>query len=520
MTVAAIGASVAGSVVGGLMNKKDSKGQTQTQTTKNEPWEAVQPYLKEMYAAGGGLLGSGVPGLAPYVPGAQYFPYQTTTAYAPDANTLGGLNQNLQFANNYLPGMVDAQFGSYYDMLNAPDVANNPYVQAMNAATTRDLTTSGLQQAGLADYLLGNQLQDFGLASGQATDYLGRTLGNAVQNFGLAGTQQQELMSRVLGNRLEDFQLGYENTRDDMTRTLQRDWLPGVRSGAGLAGQYGSSRQGIAEGVAMGDAFKHLTDYGKSFNNEYGQAYEGAGQNIANTLANLGRDYAQTYESGAANTANTISNLGRDYSQAYQAKSLGLSNTISNLLDTIGNTQAQTNLGAYGQGLNAQQNAMQMAPNIAQLGMLPGKVQGGVGSALDAFRQQQIDADKARWDYEQAQEQSQFLDAERRAQQNYQNQWWPLQQQNALLGGFPTSSTQTGTTTQPGNWMQGAMGGAMLGSSLYNAFANPLATAFNGAMNPQTNMMANPGFTQFGGGLFQSPQNYFAPSTAIGSFGF
>jgi hypothetical protein len=39
-------------------------------------------------------------------------------------------------------------------------------------------------------------------------------------------------------------------------------------------------------------------------------------------------------------------------------------------------------------------------------------------------------------------------------------------------------------------------------------------------MNPQTNMMANPGFTQFGGGLFQSPQNYFAPSTAIGSFGF
>ena len=45
-----------------------------------------------------------------------------------------------------------------------------------------------------------------------------------------------------------------------VTDWLQRDALPGVRSSAAMAGQYGSSRQGIGEGLAIGDAAGRLAD--------------------------------------------------------------------------------------------------------------------------------------------------------------------------------------------------------------------------------------------------------------------
>jgi hypothetical protein len=41
---------------------------------------------------------------------------------------------------------------------------------------------------------------------------------------------------------------------------LTRQWLPAVRQGASLAGQTGSTRQGVAEGVAIGEAAKALTN--------------------------------------------------------------------------------------------------------------------------------------------------------------------------------------------------------------------------------------------------------------------
>lgn len=44
-----------------------------------------------------------------------------------------------------------------------------------------------------------------------------------------------------------------------ITDQLTRNWLPQIRSGAVGAGQYGGSRQGIAEGLAMGEASKALS---------------------------------------------------------------------------------------------------------------------------------------------------------------------------------------------------------------------------------------------------------------------
>lgn len=64
---------------------------------------------------------------------------------------------------------------------------------------------------------------------------------------------------------------------DAITRTatnnLNRNILPGIGSGAVAAGGYGGSRQGIAEGIAIGDTNKGITD---SLSNLYSNAY---GQN-------------------------------------------------------------------------------------------------------------------------------------------------------------------------------------------------------------------------------------------------
>lgn len=522
MSIAAIGASVAGAAVSGLLNKSSkSKGgevvQTSTTTSKNEPWEGAKPYLLDLYAKAAGLTGQGVPTLADYLAPAQYFPYQTTTAYNPDPNALAGLQAQLLYSGNYLPALINSQYAGYGSALSAPNVASNPYVQGMNQQLAENTLTAGSQLIGESGRQMGNAVQNFGLASGQATDALGRTLGNAVQDFGLASgqavgdfgrtaSQQTGQMGRMLGNTLDDWLANYQRQRGDISDVLQEEWLPGIRSGASLAGQYGGTRQGVAEGVAGAKAQRTLADLERSFGTDFGNALEASGMSLGDTLsnlgaqtsnltANLGRDYSQAYQAGAANTANLGTNLGRDVSQAMQAGAIGQSNQLSNLYAALGTGIAQTNLGAYGQGLDAQLKAMTLAPQIAQLGMLPGQVQQQVGTSLDAYRQQQIDAERARWDYEQEAARKAYLDAEQRALQNYQNQWMPVQGMSGVMSGMPWNSTGTQTTQQPGGSMASSLlGGAMLGNSLYNAFfptvpATPQQVAHaTGAWN-QTNSL-------------------------------
>jgi hypothetical protein len=503
-------ASIAGAAVSGLIGKSSSKKsaqqtQQQTTTTKNEPWAAAQPYILDMYRQASDLSKQGVPTLADYLAPAGYFPYQTTTAYNPDVNALAGLQQQLGYAGSYLPALAGAQFAGYGNLMAAPDVANNPYVSAMNDQLTRNMMTAGQQTIGEANRVLGNNLQDANMASQQGIDYLGRTLGNQLQDFGLASgqaigdfgrtaSQQTGQVGRMLGNTLDDWLANYQRNKGDIEETLQEQWLPSIRSGASLANQYGGSRQGVAEGVAAGKAQRTLADLERSFGTDFGNALEASGMSLgdllsnlgsdtSNLMANLGNQYGQAYESGAVNTSNLGANLGRGVSQGLQAAGTGLSNQLSNLYNALGTGLAQTNLGAYGQGLDAQLKAMTMAPQIAQLGMLPGQVMQGVGTQLDAYRQQQIDAEKARYDYEQQAARQAYLDAEQRAMQNYQNQWWPVQQMNSVMSGVPMNSTQsqTGTSSaaQPSSLASDIMGGAMLGNSIYkNVFGQQPSTQY------------------------------------------
>lgn len=92
---------------------------------------------------------------------------------------------------------------------------------------------------------------------------------------------------------------------NQISQQLRRNIMPAIRSGNVAAGMLGGSRQGIAEGTAIGDA---MQNYGNSLASLYGGAYQsGLGavnqaQGLAPNMVNMGaypaqlmRDVGQTY---------------------------------------------------------------------------------------------------------------------------------------------------------------------------------------------------------------------------------
>jgi len=83
----------------------------------------------------------------------------------------------------------------------------------------------------------------------------------------------------------------YRDAIEDSDESLTRSVLPAVRSGAVASGQYGSSRQGIAEGLAIADRNKKLDRAARDLGiatgdasaNLHGQAYERAQDRMAST---------------------------------------------------------------------------------------------------------------------------------------------------------------------------------------------------------------------------------------------
>lgn len=109
------------------------------------------------------------------------------------------------------------------------------------------------------------------------------------------------------------------------TRNLQNNILPGIQSGAVAAGGYGGSRQGIAEGNAIGQTNQDITN---ATSNLYGNAYaQDQNYNLGlGTLYNQSRNLDQQGAQIGANLTNSA-NTG------YVAQGAGVTG--------VGNTQQQ-----------------------------------------------------------------------------------------------------------------------------------------------------------------------------------
>jgi hypothetical protein len=163
----------------------------------------------------------------------------------------------------------------------------------------------------------------------------------------------------------------FQNMQTDATRNLTENVLGNIRGGAVAAGQYGGSRQGVAEGRALND-----------FSTQMGRAMSQYGQN--NTDSAIAAQ-AGAYDQDRNRALNAMNNLsGQQYGVASQNASMQQAANAANL-GMQGQTN-QLNSNNTQAGINAQagllNTANQTASSFDQRGL---NNQLKVGSGLSPF---------------------------------------------------------------------------------------------------------------------------------------
>lgn len=152
----------------------------------------------------------------------------------------------------------------------------------------------------------------------------GMDLSSSFNSFLNAGSSTNPYLSSALQSAVDQTNASYEANQTSATNNLQRNVLPGIRSGAIGAGGYGGTRQGIAEGNAIGD-------YGTALSN-----------------ANL--------QLGLANSANTTGAQANSYEQG-QNRALSALQGLSAQQYGVAGQNASLNQAASANNQQAQQSA-------------------------------------------------------------------------------------------------------------------------------------------------------------------
>ena len=130
-----------------------------------------------------------------------------------------------------------------------------------------------------------------------------------------------------------------------LTRNMMEQVMPGIRSDAILSGQYGGSRQGIAEGLA---ASRLNEDLAPALTNLYGGAYENAQNRMAGAADSLNN---QAFNLGFGNA-----NLGLQNNQ----QQIGQNQTnLNNRMQGLNFLNSTIDTLSSGNQIQAQNNAMQ-----------------------------------------------------------------------------------------------------------------------------------------------------------------
>lgn len=427
-----IGGALGGALGGAISSSGGPKSQTTTQQ------QQLDPRIQQM------LFGqSGSNGLLSQFQGLLNQP-----------QTLGSQVAG-QLSSNYLAGAlpddVSAIRNSSLGLMNA----NAPNMQF--SAQRFDTPT--------ASNPLWVQQQDMNAAQVKAPSQNNIDLSAAYQNFIYGNPAENKYLTDALNASSNQSRQAFNTLQGDITNNLQRSILPGIRGGAIASGQYGGSRQGIAEGLALSDANR--------------QAQNAAQQiGLADISARTGAQ-AGAFESGQNRALQATQGLGaQQYGVAQQNAQLqqeaAAANARANLQAqlanqgagnqfTLSNQQAQqaTNQLNAGQGLATNQlnsqNALQAsqqnnAARIAGIGALQ-----GLGSQLYGYNQNAQNADLQR-----------------------------AQGVAGLLSPF-IGVNQSSTSSSPLYQNKGAniLGGAAAGLGLYNQFSNmfnkPAANAGTGS---------------------------------------
>jgi len=290
-------------------------------STTTRPWGPAKPYLL------------GTDGHTGIFPSAENF-----------FNQFGTLNDQQQGLNN-----------NYFDTLSGRqgDITNMQGVGQNLIGGQYDPTAGPI-----------NLAQGWGdLGGADPTAALQRSLSGNADNPYLQGMHQANINASLRGY-------------DDAIQNLTQNVLPGIGDQAFASGQYGSSRQGVAEGMAVQQAQRNARDLGVAAmdagNQLYGSAYENAQGRMANTAQYLGGLAGQNQQFNA--------NLDLQQSQAGAQNALQGLGALQNTFTSADNVynQQQSLLSAPQQQY---QNALNQYANIIS----PGAALGGASSSSQSI---------------------------------------------------------------------------------------------------------------------------------------
>jgi len=166
-----------------------------------------------------------------------------------------------------------------------------------------------------------------------------------------------EAFRRLLSGRPDTQYLDQQASAltNNLTRNTNENVMPVLRSSAAISGQYGGSRQGIAEGLA---ASRLNQDLALPISQMYGNALEGAQNRMMGT--------SQYLNDNAYNTAFGNANIGlQNNSQLMQKNQSNLSNRMQALPMAQGGFSLLSGVNdLYGQNYQNYINSMMMPQNM------------------------------------------------------------------------------------------------------------------------------------------------------------
>jgi len=376
----------------------------------------------------GGALGSAVGGSGVKQSGTSTGTTSGTTS-STSQQQLDPRIQEIFFGANGQQGLLDR----YRSLLGQPQSQGSQFIgdlasNYLNGGAGDDV--NAIRNAGYG-LLKGNQAPTIGAAVANAAQIAAPSqndinLSPAYQNFIYGNAAENPYLKASLQSGIDQSNQAFRTNLGNVTDTLQRQILPGIRGNAISAGQFGSSRQGIAEGLALSDYSKQATNAAQQLG-------------LANIAATTGAQ-SNAFSQGQDRALSALQGLsGQQYGVAQQNAALRQQAELQN---------AQLRQAADNTNVNAglQTQAQNNAASIAGSGLLSGNL-----AQLYGYNQNANNAG-----------------INRALQVN------SLLQPYTNLGSTYTSSgTNTGTNSQPiyTNPTANALGAAGSALGLYNQFA-------------------------------------------------
>lgn len=412
-----------------------SKG-GEKQQVSNDPWAYLQPYLTGMP---GGSGKNKIPARTGLMPEAERLYNNGPGFFTPfDPAQIAGQEARLGFAQNFPTLQKPYQDATQFGLFGGFNPENNPYApQGLTGAVGGGLNALGSgnpYQGGMLGATLGGPSANsnpFGIGGAVRSSLAGPSTGS--NPFGINNAIQFGLNAPNIKNNPYLGQYMDAATRP-LTQQLEMGQLPSIRSQAADAGQQGSSRQGVAEGVARGLTNQAIGDTRAQIANQaYGQGL-GAQANAINAAQ---QSYGQDIQRQLAGVGLAQQSYGQDINR--QLAGLGLANQSYG--QDIARQQGAMNFAgnAGSQAFDQQARALALYPQMMQSGLLPSSLLSQVGAERQASANQQQTDPYAR-----------------------------LQQYAGILGGLTGAG---GTSVQSGggsNAAMGALGGGLGGAGLAN----------------------------------------------------